>query len=108
MSKLLLFFAGAFLANSIPHYVNGISGKEFVRPFLYKFVNWMPNPLFNVIWGMLWMVLSLFLFKLYYKSNPSLLFNIGLNLDFAIYASGFIIVSIFLSIFFSKGGWEKN
>ncbi len=107
MCKLLLFFAGAFLANSIPHYVNGISGKEFVRPFLYRFVKWMPNPLFNVIWGMLWMVLSLFLFEMYYKSNPGLLFIIGLNLDFVIYASGFAIVSIFLSIFFSNGGWQK-
>jgi hypothetical protein len=107
MSKLLLFFAGAFLANSIPHYVNGISGKEFVRPFLYRFFKWIPNPLFNVIWGMLWMILSMFLFKMYSKSNPDLLFCIGLNPDFVIFSSGFIIVSISLSIFFSKGGWQK-
>lgn len=107
MCKLLLFFAGAFLANSIPHYVNGISGKEFVRPFLYRFVEWMPNPLFNVIWGMGWMSLSLFVFKMYSQLNHGLQFSIGLNPDFIVFASGFIIVSIFLSIFFSNGGWQK-
>ncbi len=107
MDKLLLFFSGAFLANSIPHYVNGISGREFVRPFLYRFVPWMPNSLFNVIWGIIWMVLSIILFKVYQKLNPDIKFNIGLNLDFMIFTVGFIAVSVFLSIFFKGGGWQK-
>ena len=107
MDKLLLFFAGSFLANSIPHYVNGISGKDFVKPFLYRFVQWMPNSLFNVIWGMIWMILSIILFKIYFKLNPNIKFSIGLNLHFIIFACGFIIVSIVLSIFFNSGGWQK-
>lgn len=41
------FFAGAFLANTIPHLVQGISGREFRTPF--------GNPssaLLNGIWGL--------------------------------------------------------
>ena len=27
------FFGGAFLANAIPHFVNGVSGRPFQSPF---------------------------------------------------------------------------
>src|SRR5271168_5157638 len=30
---LAYFFGGAFLANTVPHYVNGISGNAFQSPF---------------------------------------------------------------------------
>ena len=30
---LALFFAGAFLANSVPHFVQGISGRSFPSSF---------------------------------------------------------------------------
>lgn len=30
---LAAFFAGLFLANTIPHFVNGISGRPFPTPF---------------------------------------------------------------------------
>ncbi|GAG09391.1 unnamed protein product, partial [marine sediment metagenome] len=30
---LAYFFAGVFLANGVPHFVHGISGKKFQSPF---------------------------------------------------------------------------
>lgn len=40
------FFAGAFLANSVPHFVQGISGQEFQTPFGEP-----SSATVNVIWG---------------------------------------------------------
>lgn len=45
------FAAGALLANGVPHFVNGISGKRFQSPFA-----WPPGigespPVVNVLWG---------------------------------------------------------
>ena len=32
------FFAGAFLANAVPHVTNGISGRPFQSPFAYLLI----------------------------------------------------------------------
>ena len=40
------FFAGAFLANSVPHFVQGITGQEFQTPFGES-----SSAIVNVIWG---------------------------------------------------------
>ncbi len=40
------FFAGAFIANAIPHLVHGVSSQEFQTPF------GRPSPaIVNVFWG---------------------------------------------------------
>lgn len=40
------FFAGAFLANSVPHFVQGITGHEFQTPFAES-----SSAMLNVLWG---------------------------------------------------------
>ncbi len=45
------FFSGAFLANSIPHYVQGISGNSFPSPFGNPPGLGNSTPLINVLWG---------------------------------------------------------
>jgi len=46
------FFAGAFLANCVPHFVNGISGRKFPTPFASPpGTGNSPAPV-NVIWGL--------------------------------------------------------
>ena len=44
-------FAGAFLANGVPHFVHGISGKRFQSPFASPPGIGESPPLVNVIWG---------------------------------------------------------
>ena len=48
---LALFFAGAFLINSVPHFTNGISGRPFPSPFASPPGQGMSSPLVNVLWG---------------------------------------------------------
>jgi len=40
------FLVGAFLVNSIPHLVQGITGQEFQTPF-----GALSLPIVNVVWG---------------------------------------------------------
>ena len=46
------FFAGAFLANTIPHFVHGISGDCFPSPFANPPGRGLSSPLVNVLWGL--------------------------------------------------------
>jgi hypothetical protein len=45
------FFAGAVLANSIPHFTNGISGRRFVSPFGKPPGRGESSAVSNVLWG---------------------------------------------------------
>ncbi len=46
------FFGGAFLANTIPHLVNGISGRPFQSPFASPPGQGLSSSTVNVLWGM--------------------------------------------------------
>lgn len=48
---LAYFFAGAFLANAIPHFVNGISGNAFQSPFASPPGIGLSSSTVNVLWG---------------------------------------------------------
>ena len=50
---LAYFFGGAFLANTIPHLVNGISGRPFQSPFASPPGRGLSSPTVNVLWAML-------------------------------------------------------
>ena len=45
------FVAGLFLANGVPHFVNGISGKRFQSPFASPPGVGESSPMINVVWG---------------------------------------------------------
>src|SRR6202142_2345686 len=46
------FFGGAFLANSIPHLVNGMSGRPFQSPFASPPGEGLSSATVNVLWGL--------------------------------------------------------
>jgi hypothetical protein len=48
---LAYFFGGAFLANAVPHFTNGISGRAFPTPFASPPGQGMSPPIVNVLWG---------------------------------------------------------
>jgi hypothetical protein len=48
---LAYFFAGAFLANSVPHFVQGICGNKFQSPFASPPGVGESFAIVNVIWG---------------------------------------------------------
>jgi hypothetical protein len=45
------FFGGAFLANTLPHFVNGISGNAFQSPFASPPGIGLSSSTVNVLWG---------------------------------------------------------
>jgi small-conductance mechanosensitive channel len=57
------FFAGIFLANVVPHYINGVSGNAFPTPFSNPPGIGLSSPLINVLWALLNLVIGYFLFK---------------------------------------------
>ena len=46
------FFAGAFLANVVPHFFHGVSGDPFPSPFANPPGKGLSSPLVNVLWGL--------------------------------------------------------
>ncbi len=49
---LASFFAGLFLANAVPHFVQGVSGNRFPSPFSNPPGRGLSSPLVNVLWGL--------------------------------------------------------
>ncbi len=55
MSGLQLFayfFAGAFSANFVPHFVSGVLGRTFPTPFASPPFRGQSSPLVNVLYGL--------------------------------------------------------
>jgi hypothetical protein len=57
------FFAGVFLANTVPHFVHGISGDCFPSPFSNPPGKGLSSPLINVLWGLGNLVVGYVLFR---------------------------------------------
>jgi hypothetical protein len=55
---LAYFFGGAFLANTIPHLVSGISGSPFQSPFASPPGEGLSSSMVNVMWGMFNLVIG--------------------------------------------------
>jgi hypothetical protein len=49
---LAYFFGGAFLANTVPHLTNGISGRPFQSPFAKPPGQGLSSSTVNVFWGL--------------------------------------------------------
>jgi hypothetical protein len=52
------FIGGVFLANTIPHLVNGISGSPFQSPFASPPGEGLSSSMVNVLWGMFNLVVA--------------------------------------------------
>ncbi|WP_428328146.1 hypothetical protein [Mucilaginibacter sp.] len=70
---LAAFFAGAFLANSVPHFVYGIAGDKFPTPFSKPRGIGLSSPTLNVVWALFNMVIGYLLFRSGHVSDDSLL-----------------------------------
>lgn len=57
------FFAGAFLANVVPHFVHGISGDRFPTPFAKPPGRGLSSPTVNVVWAWINLVVGYVLFR---------------------------------------------
>jgi hypothetical protein len=79
---LACFFAGAFLANAVPHFVKGVTGEPFPTPFAKPPGKGLSSPVVNVLWGLLNFIVGFVLFHVghlhHHPHHPALiLFFVG-------------------------------
>jgi hypothetical protein len=90
------FFGGAFLANAMPHFSNGISGRSFPTPFAKPPGKGLSSPTLNVFWGAFNAVVGYLL--VFHVGNFSLL---GFE-DVAIAGAGALLMGVTLSQAFGQ------
>jgi hypothetical protein len=89
------FFAGAFLANCVPHFVHGISGDRFPTPFASPPGRGLSSPTVNVIWGLFNLAIGAVLFHI---ERAWVRHHQGC----AVFFAGLLVIGIWLSLLFSK------
>jgi hypothetical protein len=57
------FWAGMFLANFVPHFVNGISGDAFPTVFSKPPGKGLSSPVINVLWSLFNLLVGYILYK---------------------------------------------
>jgi hypothetical protein len=87
------FFAGAFLANFVPHFIHGVSGDAFPSPFSSPPGKGLSSPLINVLWACFNLVAGYILLRVSKTSN-------GNKLSLVVLFLGILAISIQLSIAF--------
>ncbi|MDB5108897.1 MAG: hypothetical protein JWR67_11 [Mucilaginibacter sp.] len=60
---LAVFFSGAFLANTVPHFIHGISGDKFPTPFANPPGKGLSSPVINVLWAGFNLLISFILLR---------------------------------------------
>jgi hypothetical protein len=89
------FWAGAFLANFVPHYVKGSCGDFFPTPFSKPRGKGPSSALVNVLWGLLNLVIACVLYRVGKVSSQDCL-------SIIIFFAGFVAKSITGAINFAK------
>jgi hypothetical protein len=89
------FFAGAFFANVVPHFVHGISGDRFPTPFAHPPGRGLSSPTVNVVWALLNLVAGCILFRAGKVSS-------GNDLALAVFFAGIAVLSVSMSVGFQK------
>ena len=89
------FFAGAFLANVVPHFFHGISGDPFPTPFAKPPGRGLSSPTVNVIWAWVNLIAGYLLFRAGHVSseNPATL---------VVLLAGIMVISTILSFRFRQ------
>ncbi len=100
----LYVIAGSFLANGVPHYVNGISGNAFQSPFASPPAVGESSPVINVIWGVTNFVIG---FLILFGVGD---FSFGLTIDTAMVGVGVLGAGVGLAIHFGRvrGAYDRE
>ena len=89
------FFAGVFLCNGVPHFVNGVSGNAFPSPFANPPGKGLSTAYINVVWGMMNFIIGYILLRVSKLSQ-------GNKLGVAVFFVGITAMAIFVSIYFTR------
>jgi hypothetical protein len=97
IAYIVHFIAAAFLANGIPHFVNGVSGRPFRTPFVRMHGGALSSPVTNVVWGWANFLVAFLLF-----ANIGPLY-IGTPGDTIFVAAGLLVAGVILARVFEGG-----
>jgi hypothetical protein len=92
---MVSFFAGVFLANAVPHFVQGVSGNKFPTPFAKPPGRGLSSATVNVIWALFNILIGYVLLRIGQASSaniPSLI----------VFSIGAALISIMSSVNFQK------
>lgn len=98
---LKFFFAGVFLTNAIPHFVQGISGKQFQSPFAKPPGVGLSSAMVNVFWA--WANIFIGVYLGFSQSSP---FASADNAS--AFITGAIVVSVILAWHFGRINSEET
>ena|SRR5208283_2362393 len=87
------FFAGIFLANTVPHFVHGVSGDSFPTPFSNPPGKGLSSPIVNVLWALANLLIGYILLKVGKVSQTN-------RWSLLAFFAGVVYISITLSIAF--------
>jgi hypothetical protein len=85
------FFGGVFLANFVPHFVAGVSGRAFPSPFASPPFRGLSSPAVNVLWALFNLAVAYVL--LVVAGN----FDLRRVMSVAVWAAGFAFASVALA-----------
>ena len=103
LDYILYFLAGALMANAVPHFVQGISGKRFQTPFARLYGQELSPAVVNVIWG--WFNFAVGAWLLHHFSPV----RIPPAIEPCITASlGALAMAVFLAWWFGQAGIKKR
>jgi hypothetical protein len=96
------FFAGAFLANGVPHFIHGISGERFQSPFASRPGMRESSALVNVVWGLANLAVG---YGLIFEVGH---FDLGLSRSSQMAGLGVLITSVTLALTLGRVryGWK--
>jgi hypothetical protein len=92
---LTAFFAGAFLANTVPHFVHGISGNKFPTPFSNPSGVGLSSSTTNMIWALFNLLVACLLFTAAKIGNDH-------SLSILVCFAGIAVMGIMSSIHFKS------
>jgi hypothetical protein len=95
LNYIACFGAGLFLANAVPHWVNGVSGNRFPTPFAHPPGKGLSSPTVNVVWALFNVIVGYVLFRVGKVSSVN---TSALGIFFA----GIAVISTMMSVHFAK------
>jgi hypothetical protein len=93
---LLQFVSGLFLANGVPHFVQGISGNRFQSPFATPPGVGESSPLINALWGYANLLVGAVLLWFFQPRGDSAL------VGWILVGLGILMMAVMLSTHFGK------
>ena len=88
------FFAGFFLANTVPHFIHGVSGDPFPTPFAHPPGKGPSSPTCNVLWACFNLLVGYTLLRASKVSHKNKMLLVALFI-------GIVVCAVMLSIAFA-------